>query len=231
MSARLFVAIDTPDAAAAASSASRLLLPGLGVKLGLEFFTANGVQGLLAVRAAAQGIPIFLDLKFHDIPNTVAGAVRSVIGMAPAFITIHASGGKAMMEAAVKEAEKAAASSGVARPKILAVTVLTSMDDSDLDAVGMRVPAQEQVLRLASLAKDAGVDGIVCSAKEVSSFAQCSCDTRGHESSMVLPLSDRADSIGVGSRSHPHGPRDPAGGWRGRRSKASSDTEGNSRCR
>ncbi|KAL3914404.1 MAG: hypothetical protein SGPRY_007636, partial [Prymnesium sp.] len=166
MSARLFVAIDTPDAAAAASSASRLLLPGLGVKLGLEFFTANGMQGLLAVRAAGQGIPIFLDLKFHDIPNTVAGAVRSVIGMAPAFITIHASGGKAMMEAAVKEAEKAAASSGVARPKILAVTVLTSMDDSDLDAVGMRVPAQEQVLRLASLAKDAGVDGIVCSAKE-----------------------------------------------------------------
>eukprot|EP00966_Prymnesium_polylepis_P149714 3458405-Prymnesium_polylepis.1 len=116
----LFVAIDTPDADAASKVAAQLSLPGAGIKLGLEFFCASGPAGIQTVQAAAPGVPLFLDLKFHDIPNTVAGAVRSVAALAPTLLTIHSSGGQAMMEAAVKAATESAAALGVQRPKVLA---------------------------------------------------------------------------------------------------------------
>ena len=164
---KLFVAIDTPEAEEASKIAAQLSLPGAGLKLGLEFFCASGPAGIRTVQAAAPGVPIFLDLKFHDIPNTVAGAVRSVAALAPTLLTIHSSDGQAMMEAAVKAAAESAAALGVTRPKVLAVTVLTSMDDSDLTAVGMSTPAEQQVVRLATLAKASGVDGVVCSAREI----------------------------------------------------------------
>jgi orotidine-5'-phosphate decarboxylase len=103
MTTRLYVAVDTPDVPAATALALQLSgSPGLGIKLGLEFFGATGPEGIRAVKAAAASTPIFLDLKFHDIPNTVAGVVRSITPLAPAMITLHASGGPSMMKAAVR---------------------------------------------------------------------------------------------------------------------------------
>jgi orotidine-5'-phosphate decarboxylase len=157
---RIFVAIDRMRREEAAEDLARLGGEGYAVKLGLEFFVANGPDG---VRAVAGARPLFLDLKLHDIPNTVAGGVRSAALCRPRFLTIHASGGRAMMEAA-RDAAKAA---GADRPLLLAITVLTSLDDADLDAVGQRGPAGEQALRLALLAQDAGMDGVVCSAHEI----------------------------------------------------------------
>lgn len=165
---RLYVAVDTPDAAAAAALATTLQpLDGLGVKLGLEFFGACGAEGVRAVQKAAPKTPIFLDLKFHDIPNTVAGVVKSVAPLGVAMLTLHSSGGPAMLKAAVAAATEGAAAANAPRPLLLAVTVLTSLDDSDLQAVGQSTPAESQVVRLALLAQSCGVDGVVCSAKEI----------------------------------------------------------------
>lgn len=161
---RIFCAIDTPSMEEAGLLAGLIKDEIGGLKLGKEFFTALGPDGVR--RLASTGLDIFLDLKFHDIPNTVAGAVRSACSLGVAMLTVHASGGPAMLRAAVE----AAAAKGENRPQILAVTVLTSMDDSDLDAVGQRGPAAEQVVRLATLARDCGVDGIVCSPKEIAAL-------------------------------------------------------------
>ena len=158
--ARLFVALDTTDADAATRLAKSLKGIAGGVKLGHEFFAAHGPAGI--VRVAAEGLPIFLDLKFHDIPNTVAGAVKAALALKPFMLNVHASGGAAMMRAAAK----AAAEPGNARPLVVAVTVLTSLDDDDLRAVGMRPPVVDQAVRLAKLAQTSGLDGVVCSAKE-----------------------------------------------------------------
>ncbi len=161
---RVFAAIDTPDAARAARLVTALRGEVGGVKIGNELFTAQGPDG---VRAVARGERLFLDLKFHDIPNTVAGAVRSAVHLRPFCLTLHASGGRAMMEAATEAAREAAEELEVARPKLLGVTVLTSLDGSDLEAVGQRGPAADQVRRLADLAQDAGLDGVVCSPREI----------------------------------------------------------------
>ena len=158
---RIFVAIDTPDLDWAVSLAGTLKGLVGGFKVGKEFFTANGPTGV--DRIVALGMPVFLDLKFHDIPNTVAGAVRSALGMMPNIVNVHAAGGKAMMEAA----RDAAAGAGESRPMVIAVTVLTSLDRSDLDATGIHDDVVEQVTRLAVLAKESGLDGVVCSAQEI----------------------------------------------------------------
>jgi orotidine-5'-phosphate decarboxylase len=128
-----------------------------GVKLGLEFFCANGHEGVL--RIAEHELPIFLDLKLHDIPNTVEKAVHALAPLAPAVLTVHAVGGRAMLAAA-----KAAAPP---ETKVVAVTVLTSLDTVDLAEGGVIGSPAEQVRRLAELAREAGVDGIVCSGAEV----------------------------------------------------------------
>ena len=157
MSNRIFVAIDTPDLERAKAMAARVRHHVGGLKLGLEFFVANGAQG---VREMGQiGLPIFLDLKLHDIPNTVAKAIQALGGLEPAILTVHASGGQAMLEDA-----KAAAPSGT---KVVAVTMLTSLDDTDLAATGVQGRAHDHVLRLTELAQRSGVDGIVCSGEEV----------------------------------------------------------------
>lgn len=153
----IFVAIDTPDLGAAQAMARAVSAHAGGIKLGLEFFSRNGRDGVLALAAA--GTPIFLDLKFHDIPNTVAGAVRALAPLVPAILTVHATGGRAMMAAA-----KDAAPAGT---KVVAITVLTSLDRDDLGAIGVDAAPADQVVRLAKLARDAGLDGIVCSGNEL----------------------------------------------------------------
>ncbi len=158
---RLIVALDTDEAAVAAKWAAAVAPHAGMLKVGLEFFLAHGAAGLRAVAEA--GRPLFLDLKLHDIPNTVAGAVRAVLPLRPAMLTVHAGGGGAMVEAA----RRAADAGGGARPVVLAVTVLTSLDAAALHAVGVSGGPRQQVLRLARLALDAGADGLVCSAHEV----------------------------------------------------------------
>lgn len=163
---RVFVALDMPEIDGAKAMAAQVSGLVGGVKLGLEFFMAQGPAGIRDVIAAGD-LPLFLDLKLHDIPNTVAGAVRSVAPLAPKFLTIHAGGGPAMIRAAADAAREEAERLGVARMRILAVTVLTSLSDEDLTAVGQAVPAADQVRRLARVAHANGADGIVCSPAEV----------------------------------------------------------------
>ncbi|WP_235031170.1 orotidine-5'-phosphate decarboxylase [Geminicoccus flavidas] len=159
-SSPIFCAIDRPDPAGALTLARSLNGVVGGVKLGLEFFCASGPAGVRTVGEA--GLPIFLDLKLHDIPNTVAGAVRSALALEPAMLTLHAAGGRAMLEAAVAAKREAGAATW-----LLAVTVLTSLDDGDLADTGISGDAGAQVERLARLAVAAGVDGLVCSPHEI----------------------------------------------------------------
>ena len=157
MKGPIFVAIDTPDLERARSVATKVRNHVGGIKLGLEFFCANGRHG---VREMAElGLPIFLDLKLHDIPNTVGKAIQSLRPLEPAILTVHAAGGRAMMEDA-----KAAAPNGT---KVVAVTVLTSLDRDDLGATGIAGDAHGQVERLTALARESGLDGVVCSGSEV----------------------------------------------------------------
>jgi orotidine-5'-phosphate decarboxylase len=157
MTSPIYVALDTPELERAKALAKRVHRHVGGIKLGLEFFMANGRHG---VREMAEiGLPIFLDLKFHDIPNTVAKAIQALGPLNPAILTVHAAGGRAMLEDA-----KAAAPSGT---KVVAVTMLTSLDGDDLRSIGLSPDPHEQVVRLTELAKSAGVDGIVCSGEEV----------------------------------------------------------------
>ncbi|MBC2667387.1 orotidine-5'-phosphate decarboxylase [Novosphingobium flavum] len=153
----IYLALDLPRLDAAVALAQKVKGHVGGLKLGLEFFCAHGHHGVHEV--AKVGLPIFLDLKLHDIPNTVAGAMQSIHVLEPAIVTIHAAGGRAMMEDA-----KAAAGENC---KVVAVTVLTSLDGSDLSATGIGSSAHDQVLRLTDLAAEAGLDGIVCSGHEV----------------------------------------------------------------
>jgi orotidine-5'-phosphate decarboxylase len=157
----VFCAIDTPDLANAKALADVAAEAGFGIKLGKEFFAANGPEGVREVREP--GTPLFLDVKFHDIPNTVAGAIRSAATLAPTFITVHAAGGPAMLRAAAA----AAAEFGAVRPKLLGVTVLTSLDAGDLAATGVTGTVEQQVLRLGRLAIDCGLDGLICAPQEI----------------------------------------------------------------
>ena len=161
----IICAIDTPSLDAAERLAGALVDIVGALKLGLEFFTAHGPDGVR--RVARFGVPIFLDLKLHDIPNTVAGAMRAIMPLAPAFVTVHASGGRAMLSAASEAARRTADDLGVARPQILAVTVLTSLDEGDLREIGQDAEPLHQVDRLSTLAADCQVDGLVCSAHEI----------------------------------------------------------------
>ena len=157
MTRPVYVAIDTADIAQAKAVAERVKNQVGGLKLGLEFFAANGPAGVREM--AALGLPLFLDLKLHDIPNTVAKAVDALRPLEPAVLTVHAAGGRAMMEDA-----KAAAPAGT---RVVAVTVLTSFDADDLAATGAGADISAQVARLAALAREAGLDGVVCPGTEV----------------------------------------------------------------
>jgi orotidine-5'-phosphate decarboxylase len=169
----VFVALDTTDLDQAIAWANAAQPHVGGVKLGLEFFNSNGPDGVR--RIVDLGLPVFLDLKFHDIPNTVAGAVRAVTGLGAAIVNVHASGGSAMLTAAAE----AAAEYGENRPLVIAVTVLTSLDDGDLASVGQAAPAASQAERLARLTLSCGLDGVVCSSAEITALrAACGKDFR-----------------------------------------------------
>ncbi|MGM0559600.1 MAG: orotidine-5'-phosphate decarboxylase [Pseudomonadota bacterium] len=162
----VFIALDTADPLRARQLV-RTLGQGprtAGYKVGKEFFTAHGPIG---TREVTDGFPLFLDLKFHDIPNTVAGAIRSSLQLHPAIVNVHASGGPTMMRAAAEAAREAAGRQQMPPPWVVAVTVLTSLDDQDLKAVGQKGPVLDQVVRLATLAQDCGLDGVVCSPREI----------------------------------------------------------------
>lgn len=157
MSNPIYLALDVPQLEAAKMLASKVKPHIGGIKLGLEFFCAHGHHGVHEI--AHLGLPIFLDLKLHDIPNTVAAAMQAIHVLEPAIVTVHAAGGRAMMEDA-----KAAAANGT---KVVAVTMLTSLDERDLLRIGINGNTHDQVMRLAQLAEAAGLDGIVCSGHEV----------------------------------------------------------------
>jgi orotidine-5'-phosphate decarboxylase len=161
----IICAIDTKDASLAKQLCTSLQ-PHIGmVKLGLEFFIKNGPQGVRQISELC--IPIFLDLKLHDIPNTVAEAVRSAISLDVRIITIHALGGKNMMQGAICAAKDEADKLGKTRPMIIGITVLTSMDEGDLNGIGINQKPHTQVELLAKLAKESGLDGVVCSPHEI----------------------------------------------------------------
>lgn len=162
----VFCALDTPDLSRATGLAAKVADAIGGLKLGLEFFTAQGPKGVKQIQKASD-LPIFLDLKFNDIPNTVAGAVRAVAPIGAFMLTVHTNGGRAMMEAAAKAASEAAYEFVKARPLIVGVTVLTSFDNDDLAEIGVESKVADQVRRMAELAKRSGLDGIVCSPREV----------------------------------------------------------------
>jgi orotidine-5'-phosphate decarboxylase len=153
----IYLALDLPQLREAKDMAAKVKAHIGGIKLGLEFFCAHGAHGVHML--SGLGLPVFLDLKLYDIPNTVARAMQAMHVLEPAIVTVHASGGRAMMEDA-----KAAAGGNT---KVVGVTTLTSMDDRDLQRTGIEGTTHEQVMRLADLAREAGLDGVVCSGKEV----------------------------------------------------------------
>ncbi|MEE2745973.1 MAG: orotidine-5'-phosphate decarboxylase [Pseudomonadota bacterium] len=162
---RVIVALDTIDLATAKALAETLKGSIGGLKIGKEFFTANGPGGVENLNAL--GLPIFLDLKFHDIPNTVGRAVAAATQLKPKIINVHASGGREMLIAARESAFNTATKMGIQPPIVLGVTVLTSLDDSDLRLVGITHSVSEQVKRLADLSQESQLDGVVCSPLEV----------------------------------------------------------------
>ena len=174
---RTFVALDTTDLAHALDLANALSGHVGGMKVGKEFFTACGPDGVRAVTDC--GMPVFLDLKFHDIPNTVAGAIKASLALSPYMVNVHACGGETMMRAAVQSAAEA----GESRPLVIGVTVLTSMDESDLQEIGVESSIPDQVMRLASLAQFSGLDGVVCSAREVEDLRE----NLGKDFKLVVP--------------------------------------------
>ena len=156
----IFCALDTPDLNQATAWAKQIGPVTGALKLGMEFVNAFGPQGIEAVQKAAPDAALFIDLKFHDIPNTVAGAVRATCNnFAPAYLNVHAAGGVEMMQAAKEACGKAT--------KLLAVTILTSLDQESIRMVGYQHELSDQVTRMAKLTQDSGLDGVVCSALEI----------------------------------------------------------------
>jgi orotidine-5'-phosphate decarboxylase len=190
----VFCALDRPDLEGALGVGRALLDVVGGLKVGLEFTTANGPDGVR--RIVALGLPVFLDGKFHDIPNTVAGAVRAAASLGVAMLTLHVAGGPAMLRAAVE-----AAHLREPRPELLGVTVLTSLDDADLAALGVPHKVTDQVLRLAEQAWASGLDGVICPPREVALLRQ----RFGPEFKVVVP-GIRPKAFGRGDQKRTMGP-------------------------
>ena len=177
----IICALDTTDVSDATALAHEVR-PHVGaVKLGLEFFTANGAAGVSQITHL--GVPVFLDLKFHDIPNTVAKAIAATVGMNTFMMTVHTSGGQHMMRAAIEASDRVAQITGKERPLVIGVTLLTSLDQNDISILGFNTTVQEQVLRLADLAQSAGLDGVVCSPFEIQPIRKA-C---GHDLKLIVP--------------------------------------------
>lgn len=180
--APIWVAIDTVDIDRACAVAQGCAPYVAGIKLGLEFFLAHGQSGVLQVIKAC-ALPLFLDLKLHDIPNTVGKAMQGLLGLPIYMMTIHASGGAAMIERAVNASHALAPHNGGARPMVIAVSVLTSLGAEDMPAIGVMDSPEIQAVRLAKLARDAGADGVVCSPHEITAI-RAAC---GNEFQLIVP--------------------------------------------
>lgn len=179
--ARVIVGLDFPEAAGALALADRLDPAACAVKIGKELFTSAGPD---LVRACVErGFRVFLDLKFHDIPNTVAQACAAATRLGVWMLNVHASGGAAMLAAAREGVERAAKEATRPAPLLVAVTLLTSLSDADLSAIGVGGTAERQVLRLAKLAQSSGLAGVVCSAQEAA-MLRAAC---GAEFKLVTP--------------------------------------------
>lgn len=177
----IICAIDTTDVEQARDLVAAVRPYCGAIKLGLEYFVANGAKG---VRALADfHSPVFLDLKFHDIPNTVAKAIEATAGIDSFMMTVHTSGGRAMLQGAIDASMRVAEMTGTERPLIVGVTVLTSMDQMDLEMIGMSHRLDAQVKRLADLAQSAQLDGVVCSPYEISMLREA-C---GEDFVLVVP--------------------------------------------
>lgn len=161
----IICALDTKDVAEAKKLALSIKNHVGMVKCGLEFFTKNGSDGIRQI--SQTGMDIFLDLKFHDIPNTVAQAIKSAVSLDVSIITVHSLGGKKMMQAAANAASEEALRLNKKKPLIVGVTILTSSDDTDLQEIGINRQVKNQVEILAKIAKESGLDGIVCSPHEI----------------------------------------------------------------
>ena len=158
MPAPIAVALDGPDLETTVGWAAAVAPHVQCLKVGLETYLRAGAAGVARIREVAPDTELFLDLKLHDIPNTVAGATRSIVGLAPDYLTVHAAGGAAMVRAAVD---------ALPTGRVTAVTVLTSLAEDDLDAIGLAGPSLDAVRRLATLAVSAGAGALVCSPREV----------------------------------------------------------------
>lgn len=174
-------ALDTQEVDEATAIAQEVMPQVGAVKLGLEFFTANGAAGVSAITRL--GVPVFLDLKFHDIPNTVAKSIAATAGMNMFMMTVHTSGGRAMMQAAIDASDRVAQVTGKERPLVIGVTLLTSLDQDDISLLGFQSTVQDQVVHLADLAQSAGLDGVVCSPFEISLIRK----KLGNDLTLVVP--------------------------------------------
>jgi len=190
----VYVALDTTDPDYARQLAERVRGSVGGLKLGLEFFNAHGPDGIRPF--TDMGLPVFLDLKYHDIPNTVAGACRAAASLGVSILNVHAQGGAAMMRAAVDAVKSVSPST-----RLIAVTMLTSLSDEDLPSVGLTPPVGDQVLRLASLTQQCGLDGVVCSAHEISTLRK----ELGDDFMLVVP-GIRPEGSAVGDQRRVMGP-------------------------
>jgi len=166
----IYVPIDTPNLQTALDFAKICQETGQGVKLGLEFFNANGPQGVAKVRDAYPDVSIFLDLKYHDIPNTVESAVREASKLGVNYLNVHAAGGTEMMKRALNGTKEGANAAGITTPELIAVTLLTSMDLDDMKEVGLSGGPVELVTRRARLAYECGLAGVVCSPIEIAAL-------------------------------------------------------------
>jgi orotidine-5'-phosphate decarboxylase len=164
---KIYCAIDTPDLNLATRLSQQVSEVGCGIKLGLEFFSTHGSSGIEHIKKSCPDAKIFLDLKFHDIPNTVAGALRAVTRLGIAYVNCHAAGGLDMMKAGLEALADESARLGITPPKFLAVTVLTSIDEQTLKDIGQMGTPQDQVIKLAKLTQQSGLAGIVCSGQEI----------------------------------------------------------------
>lgn len=165
MKPKIYIPLDFPDAKAAMAMVDKLLPVNPGFKVGLELFVAEGPSFVREL--TKRGADVFLDLKFHDIPNTVAGAIRSASALGVSWFNVHCGGGSAMMKAAVKARDEAGG-----KTKLLGVTVLTSLDDAAVQEIGFPRSASAQVKHFVELAKEAGLDGVVCSPQELALVKQ-----------------------------------------------------------
>lgn len=192
----IYCAIDKPDLNAALKLCAEITSAGLGIKLGLEFFNALGISGVKEIQKKYPDLPIFLDLKYHDISNTVASAIRAVTkDFTPAYLNVHAAGGLDMMKTA-----KAACP---AETKLLAVTILTSLDENAINQVGYANSIRDQVVKMAKLTQDAGLDGVVCSSHEIEAIREA-C---GENFTLMVP-GIRPEGSEAGDQSRIMTPRD-----------------------